>query len=85
MSDYITYSAEQCLSQETLFLVRVSEQQAQYRRLQPEPVGSIIKIDLRRFGHRGGYSYDSKDYREANGAEKLLVISGKRDVIIQRG
>jgi len=79
---YVNYSAEQCLKLETLFLVRVRER---YWNTAGEPVGCMLKVDLRPFGRSGtGYSYDGDEYREANGAEKILVYSGKRDVIIWR-
>jgi hypothetical protein len=84
MNDYVTYTADQCLKQETLFLVVIRED-TWISGSGRVPVGTIVKIDLRPYGRSGqDYSYYTAEYREASGAEKLLVISGKRDVIIVR-
>jgi len=84
MTEYATYTTEQCLKQETLFLVIV-RQEGTWVSGRKEPTGSIVKVDLRPYGRgNSSFSYCMDEYREASGSEKLLVYSGKRDVIIWR-
>jgi len=85
MSEKITITPEECLRLEMLFLVRVNEQSNWERRIQHEPVGSIIKFDLRNYGITNrSFGYYTHVYREATYIEKLKVVSGQMDVIINR-
>jgi hypothetical protein len=78
-------SAKQCIEQQTLFLIRIKKQDDWQARYRKEPLGCIIKIDLRPYGWKDlAYTYDSDVYREATGLEKIFVMSGQRDVIIER-
>jgi hypothetical protein len=75
---------EQCTEQVTLFLVRIKEQSEWQARYRPEPLGCILKVDLRPHGwKKTGYYYDDSVYREATGLEKIFVMNGQCDVIIE--
>ena len=85
MSGHVYVPAEQCLQQVTLFLIRYKEQNQWEASRRNEPIGCIIKVDLRPYGWRSiGYSYNGDVYREASGVEKIFVMNGKCDVIIER-
>lgn len=85
MSEMITITPEECLKLEMLFLVRVGEQSSWERNLQKEPKGAVVKFDLRKNGLTGkSFTYYTHVYREATYIEKLMVVSGQTDVIINR-
>jgi hypothetical protein len=81
---WVNISPEQCLKQETLFLIRTTKCESWQGR-HGEKLGSVIKIDLRPYGRANNtYGYDGDNYREATGLDKIFVISGQCDVIIER-
>jgi hypothetical protein len=82
---WVEITSEQCLKQETLFLIRTTKCE-KWQGRQGEIQGSVIKIDLRPYGRANRtYGYDGDNYREATGLDKIFVLSGKCDVIIERG
>jgi hypothetical protein len=74
-----------CTEQQTLFLIRIKKQDSWQASRRKEVIGCVFKVDLRPYGWNNvGYNYDTEVYREATGLEKIFVMNGQCDVIIER-
>lgn len=83
--EHVKITAEECTDRQLLFLAVVDEEHWNVK--DKAKNGDILKINLRKYGTENlncGFEYDPEVYREANGSEKIMVVSGKKDVIIWR-